>query len=128
MDGGKILKKLHQNLDWSLRGACDGNPQAAVALKLVSDSILSVMKECESEKGELKPLHEEPVNLARHCDKEVSNQQIVFVERRQIKENQQYEEVYVTIGRCPTCRGNLKCTYHPNYCGDCGQAVKWTRY
>jgi len=129
MDEQKILKKLHQNLDWSLRGACDNNPQAAVALKLISDSILSVMKECEMEKTvtELN-VSGMPVPKIYSTPPEVDNQQIVFIERRRIAGTRDYEEVFSTIGQCPSCEETLKRTDHKNYCGNCGQAIRWTRY
>ena len=32
---------------------------------------------------------------------------------------------YQKIGECPTCGNLIDSGYYPNYCGACGQAVKW---
>lgn len=32
---------------------------------------------------------------------------------------------YRKIGECPTCGNLINSGYYPNYCGVCGQAVKW---
>lgn len=32
---------------------------------------------------------------------------------------------YQKIGECPTCGKLIDSGYYPNYCGACGQAVKW---
>lgn len=45
---------------------------------------------------------------------------------------QEPKPVYVTveinhrkIGECPNCRSFINSEYYPNYCGNCGQVVKW---
>ena len=58
--------------------------------------------------------------------KDIASDALALLKRQEPKEIDLVEQsLFAKIGLCPECGEKLYSGMHPNYCGFCGQAVKW---
>ena len=60
------------------------------------------------------------------CANEIARDALTLLEAQKAKLVHVMVKInYRKIGECPTCDKLINSGYYPNYCGVCGQAVKW---
>ena len=61
-----------------------------------------------------------------NCDIKMMNDALELLKAQEPKQvHVTADLIYRKVGECPNCRKVINSVDYPNYCGVCGQAVKW---